>query len=293
MNQRARADARNLVTAHDHDWDRSTTADGWAVNRDGYQHEARFPNIASLLAALHPGIGLNLGYAEPGYTAPLATATLEAALALQDDLARNLASRAIAKLGSGPGAGQRVLDVASGAGVASRLLRAAGAQPVAVDRVSYPHASESVRASAQALPFRDRSVDAAISIESSSHFASRRVFFAEVARELKSGGDFVLADIVLDRDSDKLLEDLSASFVVVDQEDLTAGVVRAIDVRRESIPFGGDVAALVASETDADTRARWGLTSAALEVEAKFARTTLRMLRRETLRYSLLRCRPL
>lgn len=64
-------------------------------------------------------------------------------------------------------------------------LSRAGASPVVGDAVR--------------LPFADRSVDGAISVEAPFHFASRPAFFTEARRVLRSGGILTTSDVTAER----------------------------------------------------------------------------------------------
>lgn len=108
-------------------------------------------------------------------------------------------------------AGQRVLDVGCGFGgtvqhinqrFGSMSLVGLNIDPRQIDicrQLEALHHNELrwVAADACQLPFPDQSFDRVLCIEAMFHFASRRTFFHEVARVLRSGGTLVASDIVL------------------------------------------------------------------------------------------------
>jgi SAM-dependent methyltransferase len=106
----------------------------------------------------------------------------------------------------GPLAGRRVLEVGCGAAMCSRWLRAAGAQPVALDLSGsmLRHAAAAaartgvavplVQADAQRLPFRAGSFDLACTAFGAVPFvADSAAVMREVARVLRPGGRWVFA----------------------------------------------------------------------------------------------------
>ena len=102
-------------------------------------------------------------------------------------------------------AGKRVLDIASGGGWGTALLvaegRAAAAVGVEIDGTSVQsartqHASEAiefVQGTAEQIPLRDCSVDAAVSIETFEHIQDPRRLLVELSRVLIPGGTLVLS----------------------------------------------------------------------------------------------------
>ena len=103
---------------------------------------------------------------------------------------------------------------------------------------------EFMRGSAEDLPFSDAVFDAVISVESTHCYPDVPAFFAEVHRVLRPGGVFMLADLrrtVIAPPSDPRapqrdvhgLKDLhaqlaAAGFRMIEQEDITANVTRAL-----------------------------------------------------------------
>ncbi len=89
----------------------------------------------------------------------------------------------------------RVLDVASGAGYGTGLLRSAGARVVALDldARSARAAAPAVCGSALALPFADGSFDAAVCFEAIEHCREPGVVLDEIARVLGPDGVVLLS----------------------------------------------------------------------------------------------------
>jgi ubiquinone/menaquinone biosynthesis C-methylase UbiE len=98
------------------------------------------------------------------------------------------------------------------------------------------------RGDAEALPVDASSTDVVINIESSHCYPSRRRFIAEVARVLRPGGTFLLADIfILDGKSDtpeqvsSLLAD--EGFAIAECLEITGNVLEARDAVSRSTAF--------------------------------------------------------
>jgi len=97
-----------------------------------------------------------------------------------------------------------------------------------------------VAGDAERLPFPDASVDAVVNVESSHCYPSMDRFLAEVTRVLRPGGMLLFADLRATRNEDagdepgradvaRLRSQIAAAgLVVVDEEDITANVVRAL-----------------------------------------------------------------
>ncbi|RIL07885.1 MAG: hypothetical protein DCC71_01400 [Proteobacteria bacterium] len=86
--------------------------------------------------------------------------------------------------------GARVLDLGSGAGYGTRLLRAAGARvvPLDLDAAAVRRAEPGVRGSATALPFADGRFDAAVCFEMIEHVPEPERVVAEIARVVAADG---------------------------------------------------------------------------------------------------------
>ncbi|HEX3098682.1 MAG TPA: class I SAM-dependent methyltransferase [Usitatibacter sp.] len=101
-------------------------------------------------------------------------------------------------------AGKRVVDVACGEGYGSALLARGAASVTGIDvsEAAIAHARRTyadvpnlqlVRASCDALPLADASVDVAVSFETLEHIAEQAAFLDELARVLAPGGVLVLS----------------------------------------------------------------------------------------------------
>jgi ubiquinone/menaquinone biosynthesis C-methylase UbiE len=87
---------------------------------------------------------------------------------------------------------------------------------------------------AEQLPFEKDSFDAVINIESSHCYPHISDFFSEVTRVLRPGGHFLYADFRNRKVIDSWRRTLAASgLTIVVQADITANVVRALDVENE------------------------------------------------------------
>jgi SAM-dependent methyltransferase len=97
-------------------------------------------------------------------------------------------------------AGRRMVDIASGEGYGSEMLRRAGATVTSID-VAEPachHARERygldvVVGSAAAVPLASASHDVIVSFETLEHVDDTDAFLAEVKRVLKPGGTFIVS----------------------------------------------------------------------------------------------------
>jgi SAM-dependent methyltransferase len=152
-----------------------------------------------------------------------------------------------------PGAlrGKEVLEVGAGrGGGASYVARCLGpARMTAVD-LSHEAVAFCTRrhpvsnlsfavGDAERLPFADASFDAVLNVESCHCYASVDAFFGEVARVLRPGGMFLLADLRDAAEMPALEARLAAQpeLELVERDDLTAGVaaaLRADDARKRA-----------------------------------------------------------
>ena len=92
-------------------------------------------------------------------------------------------------------AGQRVLDIASGAGFGLRMLRLAGARGVGMDYdLAALRGREHVACAAAArLPVPDAMFDLVVSFETLEHVPNARAMLRELRRVLRPGGRLVLS----------------------------------------------------------------------------------------------------
>lgn len=161
-----------------------------------------------------------------------------------DQFCANLYLRVLKGVAGGV-AGKRVLEVGAGrGGGASLVARSLG--PASVVAVDYSagavalarrrHAGvrnlEFVAGDAEALPFADASFDVVLNVESSHCYGSIEKFVAEVARVLRPGGAFVMCDFRSSAADMAALEAVlraQPGLALVEREDITEGVVRALD----------------------------------------------------------------
>jgi ubiquinone/menaquinone biosynthesis C-methylase UbiE len=158
--------------------------------------------------------------------------------------------------------GARVLDVGCGrGGAASYIARYldplsvtgldASSDSIRFCRDRHPHPSLTfVHASAENIPVEDASFDVVLNVESSHCYPNRGRFLSEVERVLKPGGAFCYADVFRPTDLDdthRLLSEIP-NLHVLRMGDITAQVVRAIDLNRDSF------AELLLSATDSKLR---------------------------------------
>jgi len=147
--------------------------------------------------------------------------------------------------------GTDVLEVGCGRGggasyiaAARRVRRYVGLDrnrfAITFDRRRYrrQHNLEFAAGDANALPFSAASFDAVLNVESSHHYGGLERFFAQVHRVLRPGGMFLMACFPA-RDEPSLHDAVRrAPFTCVLAEDVTANVVRALELdgaRREEI----------------------------------------------------------
>ena len=89
---------------------------------------------------------------------------------------------------------------------------------------------EFLRAEADHLPFPPEVFDVALNVESSHCYPSFENFIAEVARVLREGGVFLFADLRLREEVERLRGQLETRFTIVEEEFITANVVRALEL---------------------------------------------------------------
>lgn len=81
---------------------------------------------------------------------------------------------------------------------------------------------------AESLPFGDATFDAVLNVESSHCYPHRERFFSEVRRVLVHGGHFVYTDFFAAEELDGVRAALSSNFTLVEEEDVTQNVLRAL-----------------------------------------------------------------
>lgn len=105
--------------------------------------------------------------------------------------------------------------------------------PNNVEFCSRVHGSDRLsfrRGDAERLPFADASFDAVLNIESAHCYPNVDRFFAEVHRVLRPGGHFLFADEWWTIHKHELREKVTAAGLrVLDEEDITEGVITALD----------------------------------------------------------------
>ena len=85
---------------------------------------------------------------------------------------------------------------------------------------------------AEALPLADESFDAVLNVESSHCYGSKARFAAEASRVLRPGGYVLWADVGRAEPLAAMRAHfLAAGLEVVEEEDLTAGVLRSLELR--------------------------------------------------------------
>jgi SAM-dependent methyltransferase len=141
-------------------------------------------------------------------------------------------------------AGRKVLEIGCGRGGGASYL-ARYRQPESVLGIDYSREAavfcKSRHADVPNLNFQtgdaenlslpDAAFDAVINVESSHCYGNIEKFFHEVARVLRPGGSFLFADLREPMEMEELRERLrgSAGLKVIDEENITAGVVRALE----------------------------------------------------------------
>jgi SAM-dependent methyltransferase len=145
----------------------------------------------------------------------------------------DLAGKDVLEVGSGRGGGTSYIARYLGPRTTTGLDFSASAVALCTRHRRAP-GTAFVQGDAQAMPFPDESFDAVVNVESSHCYASMDAFLAEVQRVLRPGGAFCWADIRKAAKVDRLHQQLRASgLTVIDEEDVTVGVLRALSVDNE------------------------------------------------------------
>jgi ubiquinone/menaquinone biosynthesis C-methylase UbiE len=86
-----------------------------------------------------------------------------------------------------------------------------------------------IQANAQELPFENDAFDVVLNVESSHRYPSIDLFFSEVHRVLKPGGNFLFTDFRNNQKVEELEQQLKLSGLqIVSREDITENVVEAL-----------------------------------------------------------------
>ncbi|NOK00933.1 MULTISPECIES: class I SAM-dependent methyltransferase [unclassified Myxococcus] len=149
-----------------------------------------------------------------------------------------LAGREVLEVGCGRGGGSEYLMTR----LKPRSLTAVDLSDVAIARCKENYRLDGLSfqvGNACALPFEDRRFDVVVNIESSHCYPSQLTFFEEVKRVLKPGGAFCFADITESAEhTARINEEFKAlGFTVVHHENITANVVKALNVVKETPQF--------------------------------------------------------
>ncbi|MDP2734947.1 MAG: class I SAM-dependent methyltransferase [bacterium] len=86
---------------------------------------------------------------------------------------------------------------------------------------------------AMSLPLEDESVDALINVESSHMYPDMEGFLAESFRVIKPGGYFLWADFRRADEQGKTLRAIAENYAILEQEDITAGVLGSLESEEE------------------------------------------------------------
>lgn len=146
--------------------------------------------------------------------------------------------------------GQRVLEVSCGHGAGANYLTrlfqigsltaldySIGGIHIARDKYGANPALRFSLGDAELLPFADNTFDVVVNIEAATCYNSRKQFFSEVQRVLKSGGWFLYCDILFvpyDPSGDLV----NSNLAIQHQRDITNNVIRSLDLdskRREAL----------------------------------------------------------
>jgi SAM-dependent methyltransferase len=145
----------------------------------------------------------------------------------------DLAGKDVLEVGSGRGGGTSYLARYLGPRTTTGLDLSTSAVAFCARHRRAPGATF-VHGDAQAMPFPDESFDVVVNVESSHCYGSMDDFLAEARRVLRPGGALCWADIRRARAVGRLRAQFRASgLVVADEEDVTAGVLRALTLDNE------------------------------------------------------------
>ena len=176
---------------------------------------------------------MNYGWKSPAGDAPRDSAPTAAgyaqALYLRTAGAVSLSNREVVEVGCGRGGGAEAVLANLGP---ARVL-GVDFSPRAIAfcrRVHRTSGLEFVVGDAESLPLADESADVILSVETTHCYRSTPAFLAQARRVLRPGGHLLLADF---RDAASLPDFLEAIATCglqrIEEEDITAGVVAALD----------------------------------------------------------------
>src|SRR5215216_3900704 len=202
------------------------------LNRTWYQYLAKADKDAHMLF-------MNYGYADPSE----ATAALE----LQPtDESRRLCIQLYQRVaGAIDLSGKDVLEIGCGRGGGSsyimRYLRPQSitGMDIADNAVAFCRKYHAVpglsfrQGDAEALPFADQSFEVVVNVESSHCYGSMERFVSEVVRVLRRGGFFLFTDHRPSGQIDRLRGQLCAELQSLEEESVTLGVLKALDLDHE------------------------------------------------------------
>lgn len=171
-----------------------------------------------------------------GYLAPGAPADGISGEALCQSLYRHVAGavelrgKSLLEVGAGRGGGLAHVAQALGPRPAVGVDLSARAVALARRRHAGVPGVSFLRGDAESLPFGDASFDAVLNVESSHCYPSRARFYREVRRVLVPGGHFLHADFFEAGALTEVKGWLSSLFSVIEEEDITEGVLYALRV---------------------------------------------------------------
>ncbi len=202
------------------------------LNRTWYQYLAKADKDAHMLF-------MNYGYADP----KAATAALDLDPA---DESRRLCIQLYQRVaGAIDLSGKDVLEIGCGRGggcsYIMRYLRPKSmtGMDIADNAVAFCRNYHAVpgllfrQGDAEALPLADHSCDVVVNVESSHCYGSMERFVSEVARVLRPGGFFLFTDHRPSGQLNRLRGQLCSQLQLLDEERVTLGVLKALDLDHE------------------------------------------------------------